>query len=206
MERHQETWLTIPMCYKSTRSEQISWLGYINLLLRNVGIIPCTYAIMATCMNRHGNPLSIIKVKVTQSCPTLCNPMDYTVYGILQPRILEWVAFPFSRGSSQPRDRTQVSALRVDSSPTEPQEKPKNTGVGNGSSRPRNQTGLLHCRRFFTNWAWRFQNHSLKVLQKSDPPWPCSLEQSYSLDIVAVGLTMTWYFYSLTFHINYMRA
>ena len=49
------------------------------------------------------------KVKVAQSCPTLCNPMDYTVHGILQARILEWVAFPFSRGSSQPRDWTQVS-------------------------------------------------------------------------------------------------
>ena len=62
-------------------------------------------------MNRHGSPLSVIKVKVTQSCPTLCNPMDYTVYGILQPRILEWVAFPLSRGSSQPRDGTQVSRM-----------------------------------------------------------------------------------------------
>ena len=39
----------------------------------------------------------------------LGNPMDYTVHGILQARILEWVAFPFSRGTSQPRDRTQVS-------------------------------------------------------------------------------------------------
>ena len=38
------------------------------------------------------------RVKVAQSCPTLCNPMDYTVRGILQARILEWVAFPFSRG------------------------------------------------------------------------------------------------------------
>ena len=38
-----------------------------------------------------------------------CDPMDYTVYGILQARILEWVAFPFSRGFSQPRDQTQVS-------------------------------------------------------------------------------------------------
>ena len=43
-------------------------------------------------------------MKVTQSCPTLCNPIDYTVHEILQARILEWVAFPFSRGSSQPRD------------------------------------------------------------------------------------------------------
>ena len=51
------------------------------------------------------------EVEVSQSCPTLCNPMDYTVHGILQARILEWVAFPFSRGSSQPRDQTQVSHI-----------------------------------------------------------------------------------------------
>ena len=49
------------------------------------------------------------KVKVSQWCPALCNPTDYTVHGILQARILEWVALPFSRGSSQPRDWTQVS-------------------------------------------------------------------------------------------------
>ena len=45
-----------------------------------------------------------VKVKVAQLCPTLCDPMDYTVHGILQTRILEWVAFPFSSGSNQPRD------------------------------------------------------------------------------------------------------
>ena len=45
-----------------------------------------------------------VKVKVTQLCPPLCNHMDYTVHGILQARILEWVAFPFFRVSSQPRD------------------------------------------------------------------------------------------------------
>ena len=52
-----------------------------------------------------------MKVKVTQSCLTLFDPMDYTVHGILQASILEWVAFPFSRGSSQPRDRIQVSHI-----------------------------------------------------------------------------------------------
>ena len=41
-----------------------------------------------------------VKVKVAQSCPTLCDPMDYTVHVILEVRILEWIAFPFSRGSS----------------------------------------------------------------------------------------------------------
>ena len=55
-----------------------------------------------------------VKVKCTQLCATLCDPMDYTVHGILQTRILEWVAFLFSRRSSKPRDRTL---------PTEPKEK-----------------------------------------------------------------------------------
>ena len=54
---------------------------------------------------------TVVKVKVAQSCPTLCDPMDYTAHEILQARILEWVAYPFSRGSSQARDRTQVSSI-----------------------------------------------------------------------------------------------
>ena len=57
-----------------------------------------------------------VKVLVAQLYLTLCKLMDwnlsgYSVHGILQARILEWVAFPFSRGSSQPRDRTQVSHI-----------------------------------------------------------------------------------------------
>ena len=51
------------------------------------------------------------KVKVTQSCPTLCDPMDYIVHRILQARMLAWVAFPFSRGSSQPRNQPRVSHI-----------------------------------------------------------------------------------------------
>ena len=45
-----------------------------------------------------------VKVRVAQSPLTLCDPMDYTVYGILQARILEWVTVPFFRESSQLRD------------------------------------------------------------------------------------------------------
>ena len=52
-----------------------------------------------------------MRVKVAQSCLTFCDPKDYTVHGILQARILEWVAFPFSSGLSQPRDWTQVSHI-----------------------------------------------------------------------------------------------
>ena len=55
--------------------------------------------------------VQMVKVKVAQLCLTLCDPMDYTVHRILQARILEWVAIPCSRGSSQPRDRTQVSHI-----------------------------------------------------------------------------------------------
>ena len=57
---------------------------------------------------RQINGVKCLNVKVAQFCLTLCDPMDYTV---LQARTLEWVAFPFSRGSSQPRDQTQVSSI-----------------------------------------------------------------------------------------------
>ena len=52
-----------------------------------------------------------LTVEVTQSCPTLCDPMDCSPRGILQARIQEWVAIPFSRGSSWPRDWTRVSCI-----------------------------------------------------------------------------------------------
>ena len=56
-------------------------------------------------------------MKFHQSFPTLYNAMDYRVHGILQARILDWVAVSFSRGSFQPRDQTQVSPLQADSLP-----------------------------------------------------------------------------------------
>ena len=55
----------------------------------------------------------------------VCNPMDYTVHGILQNRILEWVAFPFSRGSPNSGIEPVSPALQVDSLPAEPQGKAK---------------------------------------------------------------------------------
>ena len=61
-----------------------------------------------------------MKVKVAQLRLTLCDLMDYTVHGILQARILEWAAFPFSRGSSQPRS----PALQADSLPASHQGSP----------------------------------------------------------------------------------
>ena len=64
---------------------------------------------MITYMSENSHTYINKHSEVAQLCPTCCDPMNYTVHGILQARILEWVAFPFSRGSSQPRDWTQVS-------------------------------------------------------------------------------------------------
>ena len=58
-------------------------------------------------------------MKVAQLCPTLCDPMDYRVHDILQARILEWVATPFSRDLPNPAIKPRSLALQVDSLPTE---------------------------------------------------------------------------------------
>ena len=97
--------------------------------------------------------MEVEEVKVAYLYLALWDPVDYSVHGILQARILELVAFLFSRGSSQPRDHTQVSTLQADSLPAEPQEKPKNTGVGSLTLLqqifPTQELNwdLLHCRR-----------------------------------------------------------
>ena len=67
----------------------------------------------------------IPKVEVAQSCLTLCDPMDYTVHRMLQARILEWVASPFSRDLPNPGIEPRSPTLQVDSLPAEPQRKPR---------------------------------------------------------------------------------
>ena len=100
-----------------------------------------------------------MKVKVALSCPTVCDPMDCIVHGILQARILEWVAFPFSRGSSQLRDRTQVSCIAG---------KPNNIGVQSLSLLQQifltqeSNWGLLHIK-------W-WQNSNWYLLRSEDKP------------------------------------
>ena len=71
---------------------------------------------------------------VAKSCPTLCNPMDYSppgspVHGISQARILEWVAISFSSVSSRPRDWTRVSCMAGGFFTTEPPGKPYNNVI-----------------------------------------------------------------------------
>ena len=90
-------------------------LKCIHVEWAGVGVVrewPFTAWVYRNCKQRCAACL------VAQSCLTLCDPMGCSlpafhssVHGILQTRILQWVAMPFSRGSSQPRDRTQVSRV-----------------------------------------------------------------------------------------------
>ena len=66
------------------------------------------------------NSKTKVKAKVAQSCPTLCNPMDCRVHGILQARILEWVAFPSPGDHPNPGTESGSPALQAASLPTEP--------------------------------------------------------------------------------------
>ena len=101
--------LLAPLSMEFSRQEYCSGLSFSSLgNLLSSGIEPWSPALQADSFTIWATSLN---VKVTQSCPTLCDPMDYAVHGILQARILEWIAVPFSRGSSQPGDWTQVSHI-----------------------------------------------------------------------------------------------
>ena len=94
----------------------IYWQGYshfkVHCWLPLLTGVQCSWGdLFLLCPSFFKRAFFALKVKVAQSCPTLHNPMDYTVHGLLHARILEWVAFSFSRGSCQPRDRTQVSCI-----------------------------------------------------------------------------------------------
>ena len=119
--------------------------------------------------------ISFLWKTVAQSCLTLCNPMDCilpgsSVHGIFQARILKWVAFPFSRGSSQPRDRTQVSWITggffIIWAPREVQEYWSGLAYpfSRGSSQPRNRTRISYIAGgFFTSWATREAQKTLYI-------------------------------------------
>ena len=109
-------------------------------------------------------------------------------HGILQARILEWVAFPLSRGSSQPRDRTQVAHIAGGFFTSMPPGKPKNTRVGSLSllqqifSTPESNWGLLHCRQILyqlsyqSRWMKRVSTKTELELENSTQPfWLVSL-------------------------------
>ena len=130
------------------------WVEFnLNILIFNGGLCCfCGYCFTYT----HIYVYIYMKVKVAQLFLTLCDPMDCIMY-----RWLEWVTFPFSRGSSQPRDWTWSPALQADSLLAEPQRKSKNTEMGSLSLLqgifPTQELnwGLLHCRLIFYQLSYQ---------------------------------------------------
>ena len=144
----------------------------------------------------------------TQSCLTLCDTMDYSppgssIHGILQARILEWVAMLSSRGSSQPRDQIQYPALQVDSLSSEPPGKPWQIIYGSPAAAAANSLqscptlcnpidgsppgssvpGILQARTLewvaisFSNvWKWKLKVKSLSRVQLVATPWTAAYQ------------------------------
>ena len=91
----------------------------VHAALRSLRSVPQVARLLMSCATVQqlftaSVPRACMHAKWLQSCPTLCNPMNYippgsSVHGTLQARILEWVAMPSSRGSPGPMDRTHVS-------------------------------------------------------------------------------------------------
>ena len=127
-----------------------------------------------------------VKVKVTQSWLTLCHPMNYRVHGILQARILEWVALPFSRRSSQPSDWPSFPALQSDSLAAEPQGKPRNIGVG---------IPVWYKRKNYGNVV--IKNRDMEAVEKNLHPM-CHFSESFERCIpsnfVTQSLSCVWLF------------
>ena len=125
-----------------------------------------------------------VKVKVAQLCPTLCNSVDCSppgssVHGILQTRILEWVAIPFSRGSSWPKDQTWSPTLQADSLLSEPPGETHDSYKG----------------RKITTWGrkgkpWKMIFKDLEYLERIEP---CDWSFGLMLDILeAEPATRIW--------------
>ena len=138
---------------------ELNWIwitGFHSLALRdfdhNILLKQKNHQIIKLEATREISPFS-----ARDDIPTLCDPMDYPVHGNLQAKILDWVAFPFSRGSFQSRDQTQVSCI-VGGWATM---KPKNTGVGSLLllqwifSTQESNWGLLHCRQILYQLSYQ---------------------------------------------------
>ena len=125
-------------------------------------------SLTSSCLPRSSTitRMGALACPVTQSSPTLCDPMDYnppssSVHGIFQERILEWVAISYSRESSQPRIKPRSPTSKVDSLPSEPPGKPKNTGMRSLSllhgifpTQELNR-GPLYCRRILYQQSYQ---------------------------------------------------
>ena len=153
-----------------TRGEKRD-IGFMNL---NVSYRNATVTVHCGLCDKIKIFYDIIKceVKIAQSCMTLWDPMDYTVPGILQARMLEWVAFPFSRGSFQPLGRSNPGLLHCRQILYQLSHQGSLRILewaaylfSSGSSWPRNQTGVSCITGgFFTNRAIFCVNNLLYVI------------------------------------------
>ena len=85
-----------------------------------LNIIPFQYSFIGkNCLSLFAIIYIKCKMKVAQLCPTLSDPVNYTVHGFLQARTLEWIAVPFSRGLPNPGIEPRSPALQADSLPSE---------------------------------------------------------------------------------------
>ena len=130
----QERWSGLP--FPSPMHESEKWKVKVKSLSR-VWLLatPKTAAYqappsMGVSKQEYWSGVPLHSPKVAQSCPTLCDPMDCTVHGVLQARILEWVAFTSPGDHPNPGIELRSPALQADSLPSEPQGKQKKDSEG----------------------------------------------------------------------------
>ena len=138
-----------------------------------------------------GTFISIQLSSVTQSCLTLCNPSSLpgsSVHGIFQARILEWFAISFSRGSSWPRDWTQVSCTALDAAAKSLQSCPTLCDPIDGSPPGSPIPGILQARTLewaaisFSNaWKWKVKVKSLSPVRLLVTPWTAAYQDPLSM-------------------------
>ena len=143
-----------------------------SILLRSAFfIVQLSHPYMTTGETMWGLDCKESCVLVTQACPTLCNPTDcsppgFSAHGILQARILEWIAIPFSRGTSQPRDWALVSCLTG---------KFFTIWATKKAEHRRIDAFELWCWRRLLRVPWTARRSNLSILKEISPG--CSLER-----------------------------
>ena len=118
MKTTNELFCQPSICFPSPAMCKVSSKKNINVLSAHTSVSACPVHAAAPTLHS-------ALVLVAQLCPTLYNPMDYTVHGILQARILKWVAFPFLGDLPNPGIEPRSPALWADSLSAEPPEKPR---------------------------------------------------------------------------------
>ena len=144
-------------------------------------LIRCCGRLKIACIPNPNSTPPTEKVKVAYSCPALCDPMDYTLHGILQTRTLEWVAFPFARGSSQSRDGTQVSLIAGRFSTSWAIREDSHWVVESNSSSLESDLALGTCSAKRMQQQWPSQ--TLSAVHER----PCSFHLGHPLGMLALG-------------------